>query len=242
MTFGVRKNLYWETVLLHPLPDFKILTIEQHDFGKIKKLWFTLDHALDCDSSEKVIYLVSIHNLPRLTGQKQIEDATHGGMRFSIKRTKALTSQDLQCMQQACNSGTALLTQDAKIYKNTEVSVYEIDTCNGSGLEVKDLQALKAWSSSLIPTDTPAASPSVQHAGPQQLDVHDQQTQQTAPQHPQPPLVELPLALPSSNKRSRTSSELHKEQQASLCHHCYNVPRFWPCKQDCGDCFKCWLH
>ena len=253
MVFGVRKNLYWETKLLHSLPACKILTIEQHDFGKYKKLWFTLDHAWDWDMSEGLVYLVSIHSVPGLTGQKQVEDTTPGGMRCSIKRTKALTSQDLQYMQQACNSRTALLTQDAKVYKNTEVSVYEIDTCNGSGLEVKDPQALKEWSASLIPTDTPAASPSIQHAAPQQLDVLDQQTQQTASQHPQNPPAELPSTAPSSNKRRSTSSGLHEDRQASLYHHCYGVSCFWPCSKtvvtasspgciDCGDCFKRWLH
>ena len=211
-------------MLLHP-PVFKILTIKQQDFGKFKKLWFTLDHALDCDTSEKVIHLISIHNLHCLTGQKQVEDAACDGMSCSIKRTTALSSQDLHRMQQACNSGTATLTQDAKVYKSTEISVYEINTCNGSGLEVKDPQALKAWSSSLMPTNRPVASSSGQHACPEQMTtpnqqptIHDQQIQQTAPQCPQPSLVELPPTLAGSLKRSRISSDT--QPQASLHHHC----------------------
>ena len=223
MTFGVKRNLYWETLLLHPLPGIKIWNVEQHNHGKIKKLWFTLDRALDCEMSEELIHIISIHNVPCLTGQKQVEDATSGGMRCSIKCTKPLSADDLQCMQQACNSRTALLTQDAKVYKSTEVSVYEIETCNGSGLEVKDPQILKAWSASLRPTNTPAASSSSQHAIYEQLPMHGQQTQQVASQH-SPPVVETPSTVPGSNKRNRTSSEVHEESQASVCHHCNLFP------------------
>lgn len=110
--------------------------------------------------SESLTIVIRIDNLPGLTGQKQVEDAAYGDPRCSIMSTKVFSLDDLQAMQQACSHGTAKLTQEHTVDKSSKVDVYTIETCNDSGIEVKDLRTLKEWCARLAPTNLAAASPS----------------------------------------------------------------------------------
>ena len=209
LTFVVKMNLFWRNEQPNPLRNFTITSIDQDE----KHFWFTVDCALDFKQSE---CLISVHNLPGLAGQKQVESATPGQSRCSIKSTQKFTSQDLQSMQQACNTGLAYLSQDTKIDYSTELHLYEIESCNGSGTEVKDPQMLKAWLASLNPANMPAPSLNGQHE-PQQSIMDNQETQQATPPRHQPFVVLPSQVLSSPHKRSRISSGWDEEPQASFC-------------------------
>lgn len=221
MTFAVKKNLWWRALQPPQLPDFQILNvdIEQQHHGRGRKVWFTLDHALECNTSRSTTIIVNIRDLPGLIGETRLEDATLGDTRCSIMSTKNLSSHDLQCMQLACSQRTATLTQEHNIDKSTEVDVYTIESCNGSGLEVKDLGTLKEWCSNLTPTNMTTAAPNSEHIYSQQMIMTAQAEAQ--PCH-QPALVGLASTVPR-NKRNRSVSELHEERQARASLHSCNV-------------------
>ena len=223
LTFVVHKNHFWRAIHGPPLPAFQILGVKQQDQGKYRKIWLTLDHALDCSNiSESRTIVIRIDNLPGLQGQKQVEDAAYGDPRCSIMSTKVFSPNDLQAMQQACTHGTAKLTQEHTVDKSSKVDVYTIETCNDSGIEVKDLRTLKEWCARLAPTNLAAASPSGEAGFFQPLTASIQHTAQMAHTRQQPALPQLSSTKPSS-KRARTVSGLREEQQVK------NMPSFLHC-------------
>lgn len=197
--------------------DFLILSIEQQDHGKHRKIWLTLYHALDYNASESLTIVISVDNLPGLTGQKQVEDVSNGGTRCSVMSTKLFSPDDLQSMKQACIHRTATLTQKHKVDKSILVDVYTLEKCNGSCYEVKALRKLREWCSDFTP---PAALPSGEAGFSQPLIAALQHAPQIAYPCYQP---EVTSPIPS-NKRTRTGSGLQQEQrQARTCFHATNV-------------------
>lgn len=222
----VKRNLFWRhRQLAHP-PEFRITAVELKDQ---KQLCCTLDRAVRFKTSE---CLVSIHHVPGLKRQWPVGVVSPDQTECSINQK--FTPTELQNLQQACKSGAARLTQDTEVDYSTELQLYEVARCNGSGSEVKKATTLKEWCARMT-THAPALSPANQHASFQQPPQQSPDcNQQFHPVTCSTPLPVLPSTVIPSNKRPRSGLD-NAPQASSFLHYALLVSLQ-------TDCCMCHLH